>query len=218
MKVPNFMKIKLSQQDCIEIKNKIAECESTTSGEVVPMIVSGSSTTGHILPLLMLLLTFLDFFSGLWELSFNYGINSTFILASLHFFLIFVIGRFLAHFNFFKRTLTSLADQNYQVQQRALNEFYNLRVHHTQAKTGVLIFVSLLERMAIVVGDEEINQKIKQEDWDRCLNSLVTHLKRNKIKQGFISCLDEVKKLLSSHFPLQVGDVNELANDLIIKE
>ena len=49
--------------------------------------------------------------------------------------------------------------------EQALQEFYGLGLHRTEAKTGVMLFVALFERRVVILGDEGIDEKVPQEKW-----------------------------------------------------
>ena len=218
MHIPKWLEKKLSEQDCKDIKETITEIEKYTSGEVVPIVVKSSSTVGHVPYILLLTLIFLDYFSGLWSLSLEVLPLPQLLIFLIHFIIILLLTRVLANLPLIQRQLTPKADQTFQVEQRAINEFYDHHMHHTEAKTGILIFVSMMERMAVVVGDEHINKKLAPQDWQRSLDRILEELHKGQLKQGLIKGLEASRDLLKQHFPIQEGDKNELANDLILKD
>ena len=75
-----------------------------------------------------------------------------------------------------------------------------------------------MEKMAVVIGDEKINEKITALDWQRCLDRVLEQLHKNNLRMGIINGLEAAKSLLSKHFPKSPNDKNELENSLIIKE
>lgn len=218
IQVPDWLNSKLTEEDCKDIKDLIVEIEKHTSGEVVPMIVKQSSTIGHVPYLIILSLTLIDIVSGFWSYTLSLQVLPSPLIIATHFATLFVATRWLSGNSWLQRYLTPKSDQKFQVEQRAVTEFYEHKIHHTDKKTGILIFISVMERMAVVIGDEAINNKLNPQDWQRTLEKILNELKEKRLKAGIIQGLNTAKDLLSQHFPAQPGDINELSNDLIIKE
>ncbi|MCB9025558.1 MAG: TPM domain-containing protein [Bdellovibrionaceae bacterium] len=217
-KVPHWLRSNIKDEDCLEIKEFIVELEKHTSGEVVPMVVKSSSTLGHVPYIVLLSLTLLDVISGFWAFNLEANWAPLPIIIVTHIIFILLLTLILSRFNFVQRQLTPKTDQSLQVENRAINEFYKHKIHHTKDKTGILIFISMMERMAVVIGDEKINEKLSPSDWKKVLDKILFELKSGKLKVGILKGLDESKNLLSLHFPIEKADKNEISNNLIIKE
>ncbi|WP_353644339.1 TPM domain-containing protein [Mesorhizobium sp. WSM2239] len=99
--------------------------------------------------------------------------------------------------------------------ENALKQFLSRNVHVTSARTGVLIFVSLAERYAEIVADSGINSRVAQAVWDEVVGLLVADAREGRLADGFVSATGTVGKLLSEHFPVEAGDVNELDDHLV---
>ena len=97
----------------------------------------------------------------------------------------------------------------------ALKQFLARNVHITTARTGVLVFVSLAERYAEVVADAGINAKVPQQTWNGIVAELVEHARGDRLADGFVSAIGAVGALLSTHFPRQTDDANELDDHLV---
>jgi len=219
--VPKWLSSYLSEEGLQSIEDAVRKQELTTDGEIVPMVVKSSSTVGHVpltlfLALTTLFLTF-DVYSlqvawsgefpgaeGIWI-----GLDAIIILG-----LVLGLSRVPAVLRF----LTPVQDQLAQVEQRAMNEFYNVRVHHTEAKTGILVFVSLLERQAVVLGDDPISAKLPAHEWENIIGKLLKELKKRDLATGMNRTISMVGEKLTTHFPKSEGNTNELNNHLIIKD
>jgi putative membrane protein len=97
----------------------------------------------------------------------------------------------------------------------ALKQFLARNVHITTARTGVLLFVSLVERYAEVVADSGINAKVDQEIWNGIVADLVAHARTDRLADGFVAAVGVVGELLSRHFPRSGDDLNELDDHLV---
>ncbi len=216
MEIPKWLRSYLSQEDLIRIEKKVAEVERHTMGEVVPIIARRSATSGHVpfiiaAILIMFHLAF-DFF--LWQMDLL-QIPSSFIFA-LNALIFFLLLYFLSPLPLLLRWLTPKNDLALQVDRRALNEFFIQRIHHTHRSTGILIFISLDEHRALVLGDDPISEKLKNEDWQKVVNLLVGGIKNKKLGQGYCDAIELCGELLKTHFPAESQNANELSNHLII--
>ena len=111
----------------------------------------------------------------------------------------------------------SFMEKKLSAKEIAVKEFHKLGMHKTEDKTGVLLYIIFEERSFEIVADEGINSKIDESKWNIITNHLITEFKNNSFKLGIIKCLDEIKNVLHTEFPINPDDKNELPNDIIIK-
>jgi putative membrane protein len=207
----------LKETDAEKIRQAVLAAESTTAGEIVPMIVQRSSTVGHI-PLLLLSLTVAVYYVAggpafsqqlfgdhLWV----YFLDMTLLLA------LTVLG---SRSPFIQRLLTPLADQSSQVEARAIIEFYESNIQKTKGDTGILIMVSLLEHRAVVLADKAINDKVSKDTWEKVCNELVVGIKSRDLGDAMTHAVESCGRIMTPHFPIQHDDTNELKNNLVVKE
>ncbi len=105
--------------------------------------------------------------------------------------------------------------QYMRAHDNALKQFLGRNVHLTAKRTGVLIFVSLAERYAEIVADAGINEKVPQPVWNDIVAGLIDHARQDRVADGFVAAIEGVAILLSTHFPAQSNDVNELDDHLV---
>lgn len=203
----------LSKKGLDKIEEAVKQAELLTSGEIVPMVVRRSSTVGHVPIILFLLsLLLLSLFKPALELYFS----SYWIVVGLVFVLLFT--KILSSLDGVLRLFTPKQDQLNQVLLRAQLELQASNVKNTKDNTGVLIFVSLLERQVCVLADSAINKHFKTEDWQEVVNLILKGLKNKNMAQGFENGILKCGNLLKDNFPIQPDDINELKNHLVIKE
>lgn len=207
----------LDKKSEVQIKKAIRAAELKTSAEIVPMIVWDSSPMFHVWPLLFLVFALisaigfpllpLDIFFPLqpWHLV---VLNLISVLGLSHF-----VSRFSAVQNF----LTPDWFEKEQVYQRALLEFYQAQMDQTLAKTGVLLFVSIRERRAVVLADKAISSKVPENTWDEIILSLTRVAKQTSLTDGIVNAVAMTGEKLSVTFPRSPNDTNELPDKLIIK-
>lgn len=216
-KIPRWLSGYIKTNDVDTIETAVKAAEKKTSGEIVPIIVHRSSTTGHIPIILVLLFSTIYFSTGLWEMQLFLGV-SPWLVAPGNIAIGLLLTLYLSRRDTIARLLTPKQDLITQCEQRALVEFYNHRVHHTEAATGILIFISILEHRAVVLGDESISKKLPPETWDAIVNTLTSGIKQKQTLKGLISAIDMSGIHLQQHFPRAVDDRDELENHLVIKE
>ncbi len=206
--IPCWLKNYLKDADLSVIENSIFEAEKTTNAEIIPMVVKSSTATGHVAPLLSLVLFCLIL---LLEITIHWWTPLTLPLC-------YLIAIWLSRFFWVQRFLTSNRDESQQVARQAEVEFYRRGFHKTQGRTGVLIYLSMMEHKAIVLADEAIAHQFPPETWQQVLDLLLKELKTKNMKQGFVLAIEKCAQVLAEKFPKNAADTNEIHNSLIIKE
>lgn len=118
-----------------------------------------------------------------------------------------------AHSPFLERLLAASSTKRDQVQTAARAAFYDLRVSQTSGRTGVLVYVSLLERRAEVVCDSGIDRALLGEPWEQALSGLGAAVRTLDPKAVF-GAVQALGPPLAARYPRQAGDVNELPDEM----
>jgi putative membrane protein len=85
----------------------------------------------------------------------------------------------------------------------------------TIGRTGVLLYLSLLERRAEIVADAAIDAKVKPEVWGQAMAALVAEVKAGRPAHGMAEAVRLIGDVLAEHFPRSSSDTNELPDSLI---
>jgi putative membrane protein len=102
-----------------------------------------------------------------------------------------------------------------EVKARAMRAFLEHGLHQTTEGTGVLIFASLLEREAVVLGDHGIHAKVGDGEWQATVDALVAGMKQGRPADGFVEAITRCGARLVEHFPRGAAPVtNELPDAL----
>lgn len=202
----------LSVEDQQRVTAAIAAVEQTTRGEIVPMVVMASDTYPATSWRTSLLLTV----TGCFILYFwNAGLFSEYaILAVVGF---ATLGRFLGHFPISRRLLTLPSEMDRKTEERAFREYFEHKISRTKERTGILIFLSLFERRAILLADEGINEKVHPKTWDGIVRNLTAALRDGRATEGLEKSIQECGEILSNSLPARTENPNELPNQLVIK-
>lgn len=92
----------------------------------------------------------------------------------------------------------------------ALEQFELRHVSHTEARTGILIFVSLAEHYVRIIADTGIAAKIPQSEWQAIVDGLIAEARKGRIADGFISAIAACGTRLAAHFPAEADRKNQL--------
>ena len=199
------------------IEAAIAEAESHTSGEIVPILVRRSSTVGHVPLVSFTLLLLCVFLSDLPAHLAGLG-GPNWVWLGACWLLAGGLALGLSRLDAVQRLLTPRIDQMQQVDQRAEIEFYELEMSQTQDRTGILLFVSLMEHRAVVLADHSISDKLDAETWQELVALMIQGVKRGDLAKGMEQAIQRCGELLSPHFRIADDDINELRDHLVIKE
>lgn len=215
---PLWLRGFISPEEAQRIEKAVHAIEVKTSGEVVPMIVRRSSAVGHVPFLLSLILMLSLLVFEVPQMDFFSTFNITwllFLIAAL----CLLVSIPLSRLAWIQRLLVPRRDQIFQADERALLEFYTAGMTGTKGRTGVLIFISLMERHAVVLADHAISERLPKETWEQICQQMVESIKKGKTADGLIAAIERSGELLAQNFPHGPGEnVNELSNVLILKE
>lgn len=206
-----------SPEDLKRIENAVAEAETYTCGEIVPVIVKRSSTIGHLPFILMTLGILLFFLSGVesWHPSF---LSHPWWLFLGWLVILIPLTRYLSGKPSIQYLFVNAHDRELQAHQRARLEFYEAKLDTTVGSTGILLFVSLMERYAVVLADRAISSRLPAETWNEVVALMIEGARSHDLATGFCRAIEKCQIILAPHFPIREGDENELSNHLIIKD
>jgi putative membrane protein len=98
----------------------------------------------------------------------------------------------------------------------AVDQFLAHGLHTTEARTGVLIFISLYERYAEIIADTGIASKVEPSVWQEALDGLLAEIRQGRLGDGLVGAISRVGAVLADRWPPRPGDLNELPNDLVL--
>jgi putative membrane protein len=89
-------------------------------------------------------------------------------------------------------------------------------ISSTRHAGGLLIYVSLFERRAVVLGDKGIVSHLGQEFLDQLRDVAVANLRKRDRLKTFLESVELAAEKLSAPLPYTESDANELPNHLVI--
>jgi len=210
-----------SPADIKEIEAAVRDAETGTAGEIVPFAVSHSD----------------HYEAGAWKGATLGAFLAVVIAAAVHwlggywggFVLAWIVVPPLAGgaFGFLATALirplrlwlAGPAAIDHHVHQRATAAFVENEVFHTRERTGVLIFLSLLERRVVVLGDSGINARVQQHEWDAVVAEIVQGMRSGAPGKALAGAIRQCGDLLARHgVAVRADDTDELPDELRMKE
>lgn len=100
---------------------------------------------------------------------------------------------------------------------RTKEVFTKLKMHHTERRNAVLVYVALDDQQFAIYGDEYVYEKLGGPAfWQTAAEHLITHFKQSKITEGIVSCIEELGAALKIHFPYDPAIAkNELPDEIV---
>ncbi len=120
--------------------------------------------------------------------------------------LLFVATAVIASIPAVHRLLTPRGLKRHRVHRRAVEQFAAKNLHKTPDRTGVMIFVSLDERMAELIADEGIAEHVGPHVWDKAMAALTDGLKHGRVEAGFEAAVGLCGDVLAEKFPARPGE------------
>lgn len=205
------------------VNDAVVEAEGITSAEIMAVVTSSSGRydraedlAGIWLGIALLSIAWMVFQKSTieWE-------QPVMRLGLLSIVLIllggFVLGAFIAsQVGWIRRLFTPRGEMHAEVNVRARQVFFDYRVRRTKDRGGVLLFVSLFERMAVVIADDVAAERLGEGAIEDLCKRLTEQLKSNGDVAGAI--VDTIRiagERLAPVLPRQPGDVNELPDTLV---
>ena len=97
--------------------------------------------------------------------------------------------------------------------------FHDHGVSFTEQRTGILIYVSFMERRAVILADVGINELVPDGAWEDIVNKLTTGLKQGQRSESIGEAIAACGRLLEeSGVQRAVEDGNELSDAVRLKK
>ncbi len=222
------MSMKLSVEDKSLLKEAVRKAELNTSGEITTAFIKESDSYAPYELAFALASGFVYFLIATFYLDYIeeflqsfFWDYSSFHLAGfygLSIFAVITIAYLLSNIPVIDRLIIPRRVMVTKTRQRALRHFVESGVSYTRDRTGILIFISELERRVELIADKGISEKIEQSQWDDIVANIIAGVRNNKLAGNLAESVETCGKLLSEHFPIKSDDTNELSNDITILE
>lgn len=95
----------------------------------------------------------------------------------------------------------------------AEKKFIELGMDKTAERNAILILVAPRAQKFAVVGDEGVHRRCGPEFWQRLVESMRGHFKREEFTDALVEAIESTGLLLAQHFPRRPDDRNELPDE-----
>ena len=200
----------LSEAELQRVADAITEVERHTDAELATVLATRADDYAYI-PLLWASLVALllpgaaNFFGG-WL-----SAAQLLLVQWLTFALLALLGRIPS----LTSRLIPRAVRHWRAANLARRQFLEHNLHHTEAGTGMLIFVSEAERYVEIIVDRGISSRIDDGAWQALVDVFTAEVRRGRTLEGFLGCIRGCGELLQQHVPA-THERNELPNRLIV--
>ncbi len=211
-----------SDADLEAIRRAVQGAEGKTSGEIVPFITRRSSRyaaaawrAGAVFGLAGALAAWaFRLLQGDWHAtwadhpSFLHGVAAATAVLG------FVLGR---RVDPVVRLFAGRGTIDLAVHRRAMQAFVEEEVFLTRERTGILLFISLLERRIEVFGDSGINARVSADEWVEVVALARDGIRAGRAAEGIVAAVGRCGELLRSKgVDIRTDDANELPDRLRI--
>ena len=222
-------KLKLRDEDFKAIKEAVATAESKTTGEIAVALAPESARYcfwellaadffGALV--LVAMLPFANKIQALyhrlyWQNEPSWILPLFFIISCLA---AVVIAFYIANIPAVDRLVIPPSVRKTCVTNRAFRYFTESGVYDTMEHSGILIFVSYMERQVRIVADSGISKHISQDLWNLIADELAENLRKGEASKAFTTAIEKCGQLLAENFPPHEENPNELPDGLVILE
>jgi putative membrane protein len=113
-----------------------------------------------------------------------------------------------------RRLCTSQKSARAAVEQAAQATFFTKSVGLTRRATGVLVYISLLERQVHVIPDRAVVEAVPEAAWQRGLEALAEAVRRPTGPASLGNALERLGEALAAGLPRHDDDQNELPDEV----
>ncbi|AOY60448.1 TPM domain-containing protein [Desulfococcus multivorans] len=207
----------IAEVDRDRIKACVREAERRTRGEIVVMLVPAS----HDYPMAAML--------GAAAVSFPAAVALTPVLgrmfwagpSNMWIFLGILISLFLGchavirRVHTLKRLFIREEEMAAEVREGAQIQFFRKGLYRTREETGVLIYISVLERQVWILADRGIHAAVDETRWKEIAAATARAIRDGQPAEGICRAVEEVGRILSEKFPAGPDDRNELVDVVV---
>lgn len=191
-----------------KIKVTTIGVEARTVGEIATVVIDQSSeyreaeVLGGVFvgSLVSLLVTVIFFHGSVWA------------FIPLAFILFFPARLLFQKVSVLKTAFIGKKRREKAVKERALRTFYERGLYKTKKHTGILFFLSLLERKVWILADSGIHSKIQQQTLNKFARMVSQGIQDGRASDALCEAINAVGELLWEYYPITDADTDELPN------
>jgi putative membrane protein len=114
-----------------------------------------------------------------------------------------------------QRWVTLGRERRRRVEVHARSMFVERGIDATTGRTGILVYVSILERDACVVADTGVTSRVPAAEWRDAVGEIERAARQSKAA-AVVQAISKLGPVLARHLPRAHDDVNELADEVSV--
>lgn len=127
----------------------------------------------------------------------------------------FVLG---ARVDTVRRAWTPDGELQRRVEDRAERAFLEHELFDTRDRSGVLLFLSLFEHRAVVLGDSGVNAVVAPGEWQEVVDRLIAGIRSGRAAEGVVAAVEKIGPLLDrAGLERRSDDRDELPDEPVIE-
>jgi putative membrane protein len=203
----------LTQAEQDALVECVKKAESTTSGEIVPVI----ATMSYEYPRAGLIGSLILGSLAAMALTLALGREDMWVFLALFLALFLCFSRLFDAVPALKRPFLSKREMREEVAEAAFTAFHAHGLHDTRDKTGIILYVSVYERSVQVLADKGINDLVNPQAWEEVVAMVTEGIRAGKPGEALCAGVTRCGEMLSERFPIKPDDTDELPNLIIEK-
>ena len=221
--------LRMTEEDHKLVSAAVAKAERESDAEIVTIVAPRSDAYHHVglhyavlgMLLVPALLAVLPQGAIDWGLGLFLGWNATLARGALMAILfamlagMFLLVRFALAWMPLRMALTPGGTKSRRVRRRAIELFKASAERRTRGRTGILLYLSLLEHRAEIVADEAIHSKVEPDVWGEAMAALIEHVRKGELGAGMALAVEKMGVVLAECLPPRPDNPNELSDRLI---
>jgi putative membrane protein len=209
-----------------QVNQAVRDAEKRTSAEIVPVVATASGrydrpedVAGLWVAIIGVIVAWRVLPAaqeapgswGGWSHWYNLGILLAVIVTG------FVLGAAVAsRIHWLRRLFTSRKEMADEVAARAAEVFTSQGVFRTKGATGLVVYISLFERLARIQADRAVVEKLGMKALEGLAASLVERLRGGDLPTALSATIAAAGEQLAAVLPRLDDDTDELPNELVL--
>jgi putative membrane protein len=200
----------LTDESKAALSEAVRAAESCSSAELVVAVRPRAGSYLHadlIWGILAGLATLAVLLYSRWEFDLMWFLIDPLIMGAL-------VGLAASRSNAMRRIFTRPSTRRLRVEAAAQATFIERRIHGTTGRTGILLYVSVLEREAAFVVDLGVEALAATDAWKKAVREIEEAVRQGADGVAAAALLRDLEALLSPALERSATDVDELPNEV----
>ena len=212
----------LSEEESRRVAEAVAEAEQKTGGEIATAVIAESDDYGFRELVFALVVGVVAWsvaiaVRGPWEalLSRLFWGWDPWMLSAVQGAVGMIVGLlayYVAQIPAVDRLIVSRSAMREAVARRARRHFMEAGTYDTVDRTGILIFVSLLERRVELIADRGINAQVPTDTWNAIVVKLTEGIRAGRMADALVEAVTACGEILDGKVARRADDTNELSD------